>query len=312
MAGEKEKIVRSRTVSFRDIHIAKVTTNTETEYTAETPSKLARAITGKISDEFETEKIYSDDSVEDVNMSYKGTSVELEVNSLAPQDKSQVFGHLYEKGFLIKTKDDKAPELALGWRAKKLNGKYEFKWLYCGRFGQGFEDNYETEGETKTTQTATLKGDFYARQMDGRYECSGSDQRLVFKSSGKTGCSIKQEGKEMAAAKTKKRSIIIGNKEYTMPQKMSTMAYLRYLEVRDSIMDTEAKQALYTRQQFMDMMDVIVEMYGNQFTTDDMLDAETGMTPDSIVMEFALMDVSVGEKVDKRTEDFAKNFTNGK
>lgn len=162
MEAEKEKIVRSRTVSFRDIHIAKVTTNTETEYAAETPSKLARAITGKISDEFETEKIYSDDSVEDVNMSYKGTSVELEVNSLAPQDKSQVFGHLYEKGFLIKTKDDKAPELALGWRAKKLNGKYEFKWLYCGRFGQGFEDNYETEGETKTTQTATLKGDFYA------------------------------------------------------------------------------------------------------------------------------------------------------
>ena len=103
----------------------------------------------------------------------------------------------------------------------------------------------------------------------------------------------------MAAAKTKKRSIIIGNKEYTMPQKMSTMAYLRYLEVRDSIMDTEAKQALYTRQQFMDMMDVIVEMYGNQFTTDDMLDTETGMTPDSIVMEFALMDVSVGEKVNK-------------
>ena len=33
----------------------------------------------------------------------------------------------------------------------------------------------------------------------------------------------------MAAAKTKKRSIIIGNKEYTMPQKMSTMAYLHYL-----------------------------------------------------------------------------------
>ena len=65
MAAEKEKIVRSRTVSFRDIHIAKVTTNTETEYAAETPSKLARAITGKISDEFETEKIYSDDSVED-------------------------------------------------------------------------------------------------------------------------------------------------------------------------------------------------------------------------------------------------------
>ena len=87
MAGEKEKIVRSRTVSFRDIHIAKVTTNTETEYTTEAPSKLARAITGKISDEFETEKIYSDDSVEDVNISYKGHGVELALTSLARHDK---------------------------------------------------------------------------------------------------------------------------------------------------------------------------------------------------------------------------------
>ena len=106
----------------------------------------------------------------------------------------------------------------------------------------------------------------------------------------------------MAAAKTKKRSIIIGNKEYTMPQKMSTMAYLRYLEVRDSIMDTEAKQALYTRQQFMDMMDVIVEMYGNQFTTDDMLDTETGMTPDAIVMEFKVQNTSKEKSLEETVE----------
>ena len=47
----------------------------------------------------------------------------------------------------------------------------------------------------------------------------------------------------MAAAKTKKRSIIIGNKEYTMPQKMSTMAYLRYLEVRDITIDNNSEMA---------------------------------------------------------------------
>lgn len=116
----------------------------------------------------------------------------------------------------------------------------------------------------------------------------------------------------MAAAATKKRSIIIGGKEYQMPQKMSTMAYLHYLEVRDEVMDTEAKQKLYTRKQFIDMMDVIVEMYGNQFTQDDMLDVENGMTPEAIIMEFALMDVSVGERVDKRVEKFKENFTDGK
>lgn len=174
-----EKIVRSRTVSFRDIHVAKVTENTETEYTAETPTKLARAIKGKINDKFTAEKIYSDDTVEDVNMSYQGTEVELEVNSLAPQDKAKVFGHLYDKGYLIKSKDDTPPEMAMGYRAKKLNGKYEFVWLYAGRFDQGMEDNYETKGESTTTQTATLKGDFYERQIDGRYHCSVDESNLI-------------------------------------------------------------------------------------------------------------------------------------
>ena len=73
MAASKETVVRSRTVSLRDIYIAKVTSNTESDYTTETPIKLARAITAKITDEREAEKIYSDDAVEDVNISYKGT-----------------------------------------------------------------------------------------------------------------------------------------------------------------------------------------------------------------------------------------------
>ena len=84
--ADTQTIVRSRTKSFRDIHVAIVTKNTETEYATDTPTKLARAITGKISDKFESEKIYSDDSVEDTNMTYTGTEVEFEVNALAPQD----------------------------------------------------------------------------------------------------------------------------------------------------------------------------------------------------------------------------------
>ena len=33
----KETVVRSRTVSLRDIHVTKVTSNTEADYTAEKP-----------------------------------------------------------------------------------------------------------------------------------------------------------------------------------------------------------------------------------------------------------------------------------
>lgn len=177
--SEVQTIVRSRTVSFRDIHVAIVETNSDKNYTAAVPVKLARAISGKISDKFTTQKIYSDDTVEDTNMHYEGTDVELEVNALAPQDKAMLYGHLYENGFLMKNKNDRAKEVALGFRAKKLNGKYEFRWLYCGVFGEGSEDNYKTEGESRETQTATLKGSFYERQLDGNYECSVDEGNLL-------------------------------------------------------------------------------------------------------------------------------------
>lgn len=181
MQNETRTIVRSRTKAFRDIYVARVLKNTPTEYECDAPVKLARAISGKISDKFTTEKIYSDDGVEDTSENYEGTEIELEVNSLAPQDKALLFDHLYKAGFLVKNKNDKAPEVAVGWRAKKLNGKYDFVWQYCGTFGQGFDDNYETEKDKVTTQTATLKGDFYERQIDGNYQISVDEGNLVDK-----------------------------------------------------------------------------------------------------------------------------------
>lgn len=112
----------------------------------------------------------------------------------------------------------------------------------------------------------------------------------------------------MAAAKTKKRQITIGGKEYTMPQKMTTITYMHYIKLRDEIMDTEKQQKLYTYDQFVEMMDVITEMYGDQFTRDDLIES---LSPEDIIMEFALMDVSVAQKVDTKVENFKENFTSG-
>lgn len=120
-----QQIVRSRTCGCRDFYIAKITQNDATGYVAGTPVKLARAIKAKVDEKWTSEKIYSDDGTEEVINSYEGTEVELEVNALAPQDRQILFGQLYENGFLVKTADDKAPEVAIGWRERKLNGKYD-------------------------------------------------------------------------------------------------------------------------------------------------------------------------------------------
>lgn len=93
-----------------------------------------------------------------------------------------------------------------------------------------------------------------------------------------------------------------------MPQKMTTLAYMHYIKLRDEIMQTEESRRLYTYDQFIEMMDVIVELYGTQFTREDLI---SGMQPEDIIMEFAMMDVSVAQKVDVKVEKFKENFTDG-
>lgn len=170
--SEPKTTVRHRYCGLRDVYVAKVTQNDTEGYTAGTPVKMARAIKAKISDKFTSEKLYSDDGVEGMLQAYEGTDVELEVNTLAAADRAAFFGQAYLNGFLLKSAEDEAPEVALGYRVRRLNGKFDFVWMYCGRFAQGNEENYETEAASKTAQTNTVKGEFYQREkmdkVDGK------------------------------------------------------------------------------------------------------------------------------------------------
>lgn len=175
----KKEIIRSRTCGCRDFYVARVTQNVASAYVADTPMKLARAIKAKIDEKWTSEKIYSDDGTEEVINSYEGTDVELEVNALAPQDRAYIFGQLYENGFLVKSSDDQAPEVAIGWRERKLNGKYEFKWLYVGKFSEGISEEANTKEGKLSPTTKTVKGSFYERSMDNFYEISVDESNLV-------------------------------------------------------------------------------------------------------------------------------------
>lgn len=165
MSEEVRKIVRSRICGAKDVYIALVKKNSSNEYEADKPIKLARTLSIKVSDKFTQEKLYSDDLVEDIVESYEGSEIEIGVNTLAPQDYATLFENLYKNGFLLKAAGDGARELAIGWRAKKRNGKYEFVWYYCGKFERP-EQVYETQEDKIKTQTATLKGSFYARDKE--------------------------------------------------------------------------------------------------------------------------------------------------
>lgn len=190
--SEPKTTVRHRYCGLRDVYVAKVTQNDTEGYTAGTPVKMARAIKAKISDKFTSEKLYSDDGVEGMLQAYEGTDVELEVNTLAAADRAAFFGQAYLNGFLLKSAEDEAPEVALGYRVRRLNGKFDFVWMYCGRFAQGNEENYETEAASKTARTNTVKGEFYQRKkmdkVDGKdvhlYEVRVDESNLATEDTG--------------------------------------------------------------------------------------------------------------------------------
>ena len=190
--SEPKTTVRHRYCGLRDVYVAKVTQNDTEGYTAGTPVKMARAIKAKISDKFTSEKLYSDDGVEGMLQAYEGTDVELEVSTLAAADRAAFFGQAYLNGFLLKSAEDEAPEVALGYRVRRLNGKFDFVWMYCGRFAQGNEENYETEAASKTAQTNTVKGEFYQREkmdkVDGKdvhlYEVRVDESNLATEDTG--------------------------------------------------------------------------------------------------------------------------------
>lgn len=169
MSDTIQTIVRSRFCGLKDIYIAEVTTNNGTTYTTGTPVKLARALNAKVSDKFTQEKVFSDDVPEEIIDQYEGTEIDFGVNSLAPQDYAMLYENLYKYGYLLKASGDGAKEVAIGWRAKKRNGKYEFTWYYCGKLERP-EMNYETQEDKIKTQTASLKGSFYARQKEDTLE----------------------------------------------------------------------------------------------------------------------------------------------
>lgn len=104
------------------------------------------------------------------------------------------------------------------------------------------------------------------------------------------------------------RKIIIKNTEFKMG-KMAANTYMDYLDLAEEL--DEHKR--YTRQDMEAMCLFICKAYGDQFTPEELKDAENGgLDAAGIILEFQFIDVAMGEELGKRMEKIAKNFTTGK
>lgn len=173
MAGTK------RNLGMKDLYYAKVTKNTADEYVCEAPKKLCRAISATIKTKFNNEKLYSDSELEDSINQFDSIEVELEGDHIAAEDRAVLIGAKYEGGILEEDTNMEAPEVAIMFRDKRANGKYEFVTLYCGKFGEEDEDKHETSEDKIKTQTEKLKGTFYGRTKDNKFRLRIFEDELV-------------------------------------------------------------------------------------------------------------------------------------
>ena len=96
-----------------------------------------------------------------------------------------------------------------------------------------------------------------------------------------------------------KRSIVVNQKQYFLPDHIDTQAYLDYCDVQDAL-DSATN---YRRKHFEQMAQAVCHVYGDQFTLDDVL------APSQILTEFAALEFYVMERVNKSVETITVNFT---
>ena len=146
------------TIGLDKLFYAPITEDENEEETYGTPVQLAKAISVELSVELAEAVLYADSGtltlgVDDIGLSAASELTGAEIDS---------------NGVLVSTSEDDGKPVAVGFRAKKANGKYRYFWLYRVKFAVP-ATNLETKGESINFQTPSIEGTVMRRnKVDGK------------------------------------------------------------------------------------------------------------------------------------------------
>lgn len=151
------------TIGLDKPYYAVITENASGEETYGTPAVLAKAISASITIETDDAKLYADDGASEVLREFKSGTLSLNVDDIGSTVASALTGCTIDSNkVVIATQEDAAPLVAVGFRARKPNGKYRYIWLYRVKFGIPAE-SYATKGESIAFTTPTIEGTIMRR-----------------------------------------------------------------------------------------------------------------------------------------------------
>ena len=157
------------TIGLDKLYYAKITEDESGEETYGTPTSLAKAMTVDLSVELAEATLYADDGAAEVVKGFKSGTLTLGIDDIGVQAAQDLTGAKIDTNkVLISTSEDGGAPVAIGFRAKKANGKYRYFWLYKVKFGIP-ATNLTTKGESITFSTPTIEGTVMRRnKLDGQ------------------------------------------------------------------------------------------------------------------------------------------------
>ena len=157
------------TIGLDRLYYAAITEDVQENETYGTPKVLAKAIKADLSVELAEATLYADDGAAVILKEFKSGKLSLDVDDIGQTVAGELTGATTDQnGVLISSSEDGGKPVAIGFRAKKANGKYRYVWLFRVKFGVP-NTNLSTKGENITFSTPTIEGTISRRNKpDGR------------------------------------------------------------------------------------------------------------------------------------------------
>lgn len=156
------------TIGLDKLYYAIITEGTGGVETYGTPKVMAKAISAELAPQIAEATLYADDGAAENVKEFTSATFTLGVDDLASDVMADLLGVTVDQnGVVVSTPDDAAPYVAVGFRAKRSNGKYQYFWLYRVKFGVP-NNTLATKGESITFNTPSIVGTVMRRnKADG-------------------------------------------------------------------------------------------------------------------------------------------------
>ena len=157
------------TVGLDRLYYSKITESITGDETYATPQLLAKAISADLEIELNEATLFADDSAAEVVKEFKSGKLSLGINDIGAAVAGDLVGAVIDDNGVVISQGEGMPSpVAVGFRAKKSNGKYRYFWLYRVIFGIP-ATNLATKGDSISFNTPTVEGTILRRnKLDGQ------------------------------------------------------------------------------------------------------------------------------------------------